>query len=60
VRLGRETLIHCFLCSGRSGAVSIKSILGHVVHYGVSGAQDINALFSCLGGPGAVSMKSVS
>jgi hypothetical protein len=56
---GHEIEMHYFSCLGGTGAVSIKSTsgyvehvilqlegyAGHVMHFGASGARNVNALF---------------
>jgi hypothetical protein len=64
VHPGRETSTHYFSCSGGTGTESTKSAgtryaklvllhleryAGHVVHSGVSAAQNVDALFFMLG-----------
>jgi hypothetical protein len=65
VHLGCEMLVHYFSSSGEPGAVSRKTALGqvtsnlcflhpvgsagHVVHFGASGAQNVDALFFMFG-----------
>jgi hypothetical protein len=73
MHLGHKTSMHYFSYSGGTGTDSIKSTsrhimsnmcfhpvgsVGHVVHFGVSGAQNIDVLFFILEWPDAVSIKS--